>query len=1115
MGNLEKDIQVIQGDVEVVPKNDRYRGWFGGDPYGSWNSDNFEARNGNTNTITNFEKAFQVARQTFNTAPENYSDRTWYLDGLETRLGDIRAITHLDEAIRAAGKAIATQEDYLDRDKSAMVDLEAAIRFAREAVDTAPGDFPNQAALMNHLGGLLGKRFLRTRAMADLEEAIRLVQEAVNMITPFNPAYSLYNLAFQLSRGFSEIESIADGDKAIKFVREAIDATPETDSQRARMLENLALLLRNRYYHTGLYARDRTDLDEANRIEREASKESPVKHPDRACWLNHLGNLFRHRYLSTAAENDLEEAIRIIREAIDTTVKDHPKRPFWLNDLGTLFKDRYLRTGAIVDLEKAIRLVKEAIDIFAKEPDQEEGSPPEVLSSSLSSLLSLKSMRTGAKEDYKNAFLYLLEVQHSPNAKLDWASRLNHLGSLLSIKFLRTGAIVDLEEAIRITREAINATVKGDPGRVSRLSILGSQLGDRFLKTGAIVDLEEAIRVTREAVDLTPENDMTRVSCLNNLGSQLTDRFSRTAAIIDLESAIVYLKSALHQLNAPVIGRINAAKGIIRCGMFTSDWEQAYEASTLAIRLIPELRPRSLQNSDKVFMVSRVFGLASDAAAAAINAGKSPLVALQLLEQGRGVILDEMRADISDLLKRHPRLAEQFLVVQNQLETDKLIVKIRKRPGFEDFLLEPSEEKIRAAAKAGPIVVINVSKYRCDAILVTQYDIQSVALPYLNYKDAKERAQRGHIGDSEILEWLWDVVANPILDALGFTQCPLDEKWPHVWWIPTGPLSKFPLHAAGIHHDNSTETVLDRVMSSYSSSIKAIIHGRRYPVPKLSVRSKALLVAMNHTPGHTKLSFAAQEIEELNAICKSLRLDPIQPKRNKEAIMSHIPKCKIFHFAGHGQTDYIDPLQSYLLLEDWENDPLTAATLLGKASNPQGSMNVDHLNSSPYAFEPYQIDHGNLPFLAYLSACGTGQIRDQTFSDESIHLINVCQTSGFRHAIGTLWEVNDQVCVDMARITYEGMRDGGMTDESVCRGLHNASRELRDRWLNTPAGDKHGRRLRKVDTQPVKGVKSVKFASSLHDGDGDGRGDGLSRDIASCDDDEEPGLWVPYVHFGV
>lgn len=35
---------------------------------------------------------------------------------------------------------------------------------------------------------------------------------------------------------------------------------------------------------------------------------------------------------------------------------------------------------------------------------------------------------------------------------------------------------------------------------------------------------------------------------------------------------------------------------------------------------------------------------------------------------------------------------------------------------------------------------------------------------------------------------------------------------------------------------------------------------------------------------------------------------------------------------------------------------------------------------------------------------------------------------------------------DMARLTYEGMLAGGMTDESVCVGLHNASREMRRLW---------------------------------------------------------------------
>ena len=69
------------------------------------------------------------------------------------------------------------------------------------------------------------------------------------------------------------------------------------------------------------------------------------------------------------------------------------------------------------------------------------------------------------------------------------------------------------------------------------------------------------------------------------------------------------------------------------------------------------------------------------------------------------------------------------------------------------------------------------------------------------------------------------------------------------------------------------------------------------------------------------------------------------------------------------------------------------------------------------------------PFLAYLSACDTSQIRDERFVEESIHLI-----SAF-HVIGTLWKVIDELCVDMARIMYEEMRDGGMTDESMCWGF--------------------------------------------------------------------------------
>ena len=85
-------------------------------------------------------------------------------------------------------------------------------------------------------------------------------------------------------------------------------------------------------------------------------------------------------------------------------------------------------------------------------------------------------------------------------------------------------------------------------------------------------------------------------------------------------------------------------------------------------------------------------------------------------------------------------------------------------------------------------------------------------------------------------------------------------------------------------------------------------------------------------------------------------------------------------------------------------------------------------------------------------------------ADEGIHLINGFHTAGFRHVIGTLWEVKDEICVDMARITYQGMAQNGMTDEAVSRGLHEASRELRDRWLTLAGTDRRAIGISHVGT---------------------------------------------------
>jgi hypothetical protein len=63
---------------------------------------------------------------------------------------------------------------------------------------------------------------------------------------------------------------------------------------------------------------------------------------------------------------------------------------------------------------------------------------------------------------------------------------------------------------------------------------------------------------------------------------------------------------------------------------------------------------------------------------------------------------------------------------------------------------------------------------------------------------------------------------------------------------------------------------------------------------------------------------------------------------------------------------------------------------------------------------------------------------------ESIYLTSAYQLPSFANIIGTLLKVSDQSSMDMGRITYESMRDVGMSDESMSWGLYKASRELRD-----------------------------------------------------------------------
>lgn len=161
-----------------------------------------------------------------------------------------------------------------------------------------------------------------------------------------------------------------------------------------------------------------------------------------------------------------------------------------------------------------------------------------------------------------------------------------------------------------------------------------------------------------------------------------------------------------------------------------------------------------------------------------------------------------------------------------------------------------------------------------------------------------------------------------------------------------------------------------------------------------STAEGAVVVGMEVTPRLKNLTFVREEISSLEPLFGSMKLQVSRPLPTQEDVLLALRDCKIFHFAGHGLTSPLNPSKNCLLLEDWEQKPLTVQSLF---------------DTNFYGQKPK-------PILAYLSACGTGRIENDELLDEGLHLISACQLAGFRHLIGTLWEVNDKSCIDGYRV---------------------------------------------------------------------------------------------------
>jgi tetratricopeptide (TPR) repeat protein len=980
-----------------------------------------------------------------------------------------------DEAI-AVGRIVVTETPAYDPERSAFLsnlglslrerfeergnadDLEEAVTVGREAVAAGPPDPIDQAGRRSNLRGALLARYQRDGDLADLDEAIAVMREAVALTPPNEAVRAAYlaGLAADLDSRFERSGDSADLDEAIVMVRAALEATPIEEPRRGGRLHNLANALGDRYARLGRL----NDLDEAIAADQSAlaATGDPV---DRAGYQSSLSSRLLYRYDRLGQVTDLDEAVMIGRAAIAGLPPDHRERPGWQANLGNALQARYDDIGEPDDLEESIALRRAAAADF---PIDDPRRPASIFG--LATGLYTRFGRSEDPADIEEAIALFLAVP----ASLDDAHRAmyhNGLANALGSRFRHSGDPGDLDEAVAAARAAVACLPADHPDRADWLHTLGLRLLARFEHGGDPADADESVSAERAAIAATGAGDPARAKYLTGLAEALVHRMKLPGREADLDTAIAAWQELTAMSEAQPRLRLWAARRWADVAAERAQWTEALAGYAAAVELLPLVSWRGAGRPVRERQLANEGPVARDAAACAIATSDLDR-AVELLELGRGVLWSqylETHTDLADLRSVAPKLADRLDTIRAGLDRpsppmsadgpageavdqrmslarawDSTVEEIRALPGLASFLRVPPTSQLRAAATDGPVVVVNVSRLRCDALVVTATGVDLVELPGLTVADltdqidgylhslldfeASDRPGRAGVAALEAaitatLEWLWDVLAAPVLAALGYDGTPAPgQPWPRLWWCPTGLLSVLPLHAAGRHRRNSGDTVLDRVISSYTPTLRALGKtGERYATED----GRLLIIALRDTPGQPELPNVDRERDLLARLFPGRHTLREGTAATQAAVVGDLEHHSWAHFSCHGDQYLDDPSRGGVLLYD-------------------GPLTIADLSAQRHCGE-----------FAFLAACktATGGV---TVPDEAVTLTAALRYAGWRHVIGTLWSVWDAASAAVTEQVYGLLADGGtLRPDHAAEALHHAVRTQRDAIPDRPS----------------------------------------------------------------
>src|SRR5487761_1109796 len=249
-----------------------------------------------------------------------------------------------------------------------------------------------------------------------------------------------------------------------------------------------------------------------------------------------------------------------------------------------------------------------------------------------------------------------------------------------------------------------------------------------------------------------------------------------------------------------------------------------------------------------------------------------------------------------------------------------------------------------------------------------------------------------------------------------------------VWWYPTSAFCSLPLHAMGpIPSDvGPPQYLLDLYIPSYIPSLSALIESRK-PNSRAVDKPSILLVAQPDE----KMPQAMREMKAVQAVDTHVTT-LFSSKAKPTAVLARLQDYRFAHIVCHGILEPGKPFEASFKL---------------------------HKGKRLFLLDIVRSQLPNAEF-AFLSACHTAELTEESIADEVLHLAAAMQFCGFRSVVGTMWAMADIDGRDLARDFYRSVfsesDDGVRYYERTAKALRDAVVKLRtkkagitlERWVN-------------------------------------------------------------------